>query len=211
MRIIANWISQLDGKRSWDEVKCVADRIFHADYALMKGGNEVPYDKVMASLEKMLVSGVFARLVKVRKVDDGIEGTWDSVYPDGRVIRLQSVWSFEDGKIIKSQHVRSQGSSPTLSTPRKSLSFEKELSALTEQDSSASSGDDTESSSLSDDADADTVDGEQEPDSPRSIKSSLKRVSSVKLLKSLQSQHRRKKALRQAVESISSSNIAIKS
>lgn len=209
MRVIANWISQLDGKRSWEEVKSVADRIFHPDYALSKGGGEeVPYDKVMLSLEKMLTAGVFARLVKVRKVDDGIEGTWDSVYPDGRVVRLQSVWSFEDGKIVKSKHVRRRGSLTSLSSPRRTLSFEKDISALTEPDSSTSSSEETEYSAFSVDSDTDPETEQIESD-PGSVKVPLKRVSSAKLLKALQFQPRRKRSLRQVLGSSSSSNIAL--
>lgn len=216
--MIAKWISYLDGKKPWEEVKAFADLIFHPEYVLMKGEQEVPYGMVMASLEKMLVSGVIARLVKVRKVDDGIEGTWDSFYTDGRRVRLQSVWSFSDGKIVMSQHVRRRGSITSGSTPRKTLSFEKELSALTESDcsltepeSSVSSSDENDSSSLSDDGDMDLV-GELTDleSSPRSLfrRPSFKRVSSAK--KALQSQHRKNKELRQ-VGGSSSSNIVIKS
>mmetsp|Transcript_1611 Transcript_1611/g.4328 ORF Transcript_1611/g.4328 Transcript_1611/m.4328 type:complete len:213 (-) Transcript_1611:90-728(-) len=189
MRVIANWISQLDGKKAWEEVKSVADRIFHPDYVLLKGGSEVPYEVVMGSLGKMLMAGVVARLVKVRKVDDGIEGTWDSFYPDGRRTRLQSVWSFEDGKIVKSRHVRSQGGSPS-TVPKRILSFEKELSALTnEKDSNASSSDETEFSSYSEDEEDTASEENEEP-------ITLKRVSSAgKSLVSQQTKHRRKKSL----------------
>uniref|UniRef100_A0A7R9W2U0 Uncharacterized protein n=1 Tax=Pseudictyota dubia TaxID=2749911 RepID=A0A7R9W2U0_9STRA len=119
MRVIAKWINLLDGKKSWDEVKVIAEDIFHPDYALIKDGGRVPFARVMASVEKMLTAGVSARLVKVRKVDEGIEGTWDSVYPDGRVVRLMSVWTFEDGRVIRSSHKRRHSksfSSPNMSS-----------------------------------------------------------------------------------------------